>query len=142
MIHYHPSSPREAFWEGERLRVIPVNCEGVMGAGLALAAKQKHPELLGLLKRMEIKPGETLLVQKTNIIFMATKDKWRNRSEDVWVLNGLKALRKLLDRHPYPCALPAVGCGLGGLSWDDVVKPMIEEVFADFEGELHVFLPT
>lgn len=121
------------------MRVIPVNCQGVMGAGLALEAKIRHPELLKILKKMEIKPGETLIVPRTSFVFMATKDKWRKPTEVEWVQRGLKALRNLLDKHPYPCNLPAVGCGLGGLSWMEDVQPLVEKFFSDYQGELYVY---
>ena len=35
-------------------------------------------------------------------------------------------------------AIPKLGCGLGGLDWNDV-KPLIEEVFGDVAFDVYIY---
>jgi len=50
-----------------------------------------------------------------------TKDDWRNDSELEYVENGLKYLAEnYQDLGIYTIAMPALGCGNGGLNWDEV----------------------
>lgn len=63
----------------------------------------------------------------TTFIFLPTKQDWRKPSRLEWVKSGLTALRKLLEEETprwtaeaRTVAIPALGCGLGGLCWGDV----------------------
>ena len=54
---------------------------------------------------------------------------------------GLTALKNALeDNNINSVAIPALGCGLGGLSWGDV-KPLIESAFKDSDKQIVVFEP-
>lgn len=60
-------------------------------------------------------------------VFLATKQDWRNPSRLEWVKAGLASLRRLLEEETprwtpeaRTVAVPALGCGLGGLCWGDV----------------------
>jgi len=67
---------------------------------------------------------------------LATKDHFKDPSKEAWVLEGLKALRDLMQlRGTHSVALPAIGCGLGGLRWD-LVRGLINGVFANPEHPL------
>jgi O-acetyl-ADP-ribose deacetylase (regulator of RNase III) len=63
------------------------------------------------------------------VLNFPTKRHWRDPSQLEDVQSGLEALaRELCARHIQSVALPALGCGLGGLSWS-VVRPLIEREF-------------
>ena len=116
--------------------VNPVNCVGVMGGGLALQFKQRYPEMFELYRSVcrnrAIKPGglHIYLCEKESryIVNFPTKDDWRNPSKLEYVEEGLKALAN----YPFSSsiansiAVPALGCGLGGLKLKDV-QPLIEK---------------
>jgi O-acetyl-ADP-ribose deacetylase (regulator of RNase III) len=56
---------------------------------------------------------------------------------------GLRDLRRqLLEREISSVAVPALGCGLGQLSWTDV-RPVIEDALGDLEStRVVVFEPS
>jgi O-acetyl-ADP-ribose deacetylase (regulator of RNase III) len=61
---------------------------------------------------------------------MATKDHWRQPSQLEWIEEGLSNLASLVGiRGTQSVALPAIGCGYGGLRWSDV-RVLIERYFA------------
>lgn len=122
--------------------VIPVNCKGVMGKGLALQAKNKWPEMFEIYKSFcegacprfpsGLEPGGVVCIQhKPNqfIACLATKDDWKNPSKLEWVEKGLKELIVMSVKvNRCHIAIPRLGCGLGGLDWCDV-KPIVYRVF-------------
>jgi ribA/ribD-fused uncharacterized protein len=114
--------------------VNPVNCVGVMGKGLALEFKQRFPENFTAYKeacdRGEIQPGRIFVqeAQGKSIVNLPTKGHWRDSSQLVDVEAGLYALLAWsLVNKPESIAIPALGCGLGGLKWEDVL-PVIKQV--------------
>ena len=130
------------------IRVNTVNCVGVMGAGVALAFKTRFPEMFKDYKRAcdagEVRPGK-LHVWKTPagdwIINFPTKRHWHDKSRYEDVEAGLVALHDYLkDKGPVRVALPALGCGHGGLDWSKV-SVLIREHLKDLEAEIIVFAP-
>jgi O-acetyl-ADP-ribose deacetylase (regulator of RNase III) len=104
-----------------------VNCVGVMGKGLALEFKTKFPEMNeDYVKRCQdghVKPGQPYLWENDSvqILNFPTKRHWKQNS----FLSDIEAgLKYLADNYAQmgvsSIALPPLGCGLGGLSWDDV----------------------
>jgi O-acetyl-ADP-ribose deacetylase (regulator of RNase III) len=126
----------DLFESGCQALVNPVNCVGVMGGGLALEFKTRFPQMFVEYKLAcrdgNLRPG-TLHVWKDGgpyVINFPTKDDWRNPSKMEYVCEGLEALDAVLrDRDIRSVAIPALGCGLGGLPWDEVRKAVTE--FAD-----------
>jgi O-acetyl-ADP-ribose deacetylase (regulator of RNase III) len=71
------------------------------------------------------------LVNPRFIINFPTKRHWRGSSKIEDIEAGLKALvEETRRRHLRTIAVPALGCGLGGLDWK-VVRPMVEKSFSD-----------
>lgn len=103
--------------------VSPVNCVGVPGAGLARQFKERWPvqveEYVTFCREGRMKPGlvhDALLPDGRRILSIATKRHWRDNSRIEDVDRGLAALKEYLDETgPISVALPALGCGLGGL---------------------------
>lgn len=123
--------------------VNPVNCIGVMGAGLASQFKKHFPgnfqayfEECG---RQAIVPGK-LFVWPDNgkiIINFPTKDHWKNPSKLKFIEKGLDTLEK---QDYESIAIPPLGCGLGGLRWMDV-KRLIHVKLKDYPGTIDVYCP-
>ena len=116
--------------------VNPVNCQGRMGAGLALQFARRYPAMLPLYvdacERRQLRPGSVLLYHRLNgtnpriIVQFPTKDHWRSRSQIQWIETGLQNMyRQLIGYRVRSVALPALGAGLGGLPWprvDSVIR--------------------
>jgi len=107
----------------------PVNCMGVMGKGLALQFKQRYPAYYDLY-RMACYRGElstagdvavtTLGSAEKTILSIATKTHWKSRSDPRDIKRALGTIRSLIIANEWKrVSLPALGCGLGGLSFVD-----------------------
>jgi len=126
--------------------VNPVNTQGVMGKGLALAFKRRFPQSYkayrAACQRGELQPGVVLFVPgqkgEPNVLHFPTKKHWRGKSRLEWIASGLDYLRDHYAAWGLTrIAMPQIGCGLGGLEWPDV-QPLIEQRFA--EEPLHVIV--
>lgn len=118
--------------------VITVNTQGVMGKGIAKAAKALFPEEAAKYEkacaRGELGPGELITTYRADwsraIIFLATKREWRRPSEYAYIEKGVRALAiEMRESTLASVAVPALGCANGGLDWARV-RPMIEQAFA------------
>ena len=131
--------------------VNTVNCIGVMGKGIALEFKRRFPKYYIDYKELcnahIIRPGGIYLhnITKPWIISFATKDHWKNPSELQWISDGLRKLSILLDtlkngNQVVSIGVPALGCGNGGLDWQEV-KPLIVKELGDITNRVVVFEP-
>ena len=119
--------------------VNPVNCVGVMGKGLALKFKRTFPDNFRLYetacRRGVVRPGSVFVHPVGGdcpryIINFPTKRHWRDGSVIGDVESGLLSLVGEIRRlGVVSVAVPALGCGLGGLDWCDV-RPLIEGAFS------------
>ena len=111
--------------EAEAL-VNTVNCEGVMGRGIALQFKQMFPDnfkkYVAACRRGDVEPGRMLVFETgrtsgpTYIVNFPTKRHWRGKSRMEDIDAGLKALvAEVQDRGICSIAIPPLGCGLGGV---------------------------
>jgi len=135
------------------IRVNTVNCVGVMGAGVALAFKNRYPEMFGEYqkdcKARKVKPGKLHIWKNLFgdwIINFPTKRHWREPSRYEDIEAGLITLHEYLleqtKEHPnLRVALPALGCGHGGLDWNRISQ-MIRGHLSDLEAEITVFEPS
>ena len=70
-----------------------------------------------------------------------TKHDWRNPSRYEWVEEGLETLASSLSAGGHrSVAIPPLGCGEGGLSWDRV-RPMILRAFAGSPVDVRIYAP-
>lgn len=135
------------------VRVNTVNCVGVMGAGVALAFKEKYPDMFKQYAKEcaqgLIRPGmpsvwknDDMFVKGIEIINFPTKNHWRKPSEYEYIESGLKWLSEYLKQKNHSIiTLPALGCGHGGLDWAKV-KCLIENNLADLHHKILVFEPS
>ena len=128
--------------------VIPVNTMGIAGAGLARQWKIQYPDehrlYVEVCKDHRLNIGEVLaLVSVPDRLFLCfpTKIIPQKRSELAWIKNGLPDLVRLVfTLQIKSLALPALGCGLGGLPWWDV-QPLIENHLGNLKIPVRVYLP-
>lgn len=129
--------------------VNTVNCVGVMGKGIALQFKRKFPAMfehyrLACLNK-NYKPGVCRMWYgkgRPLIINFPTKNDWRNPSQMDWIRAGLFQIRGYLEKNPsLSIAIPPVGCGNGGLKWNEV-KPLIEQMFQGLPNLIEVYEPN
>lgn len=129
--------------------VNPVNCVGSLGSKVSQQFAEKYPELVAPYERVcregKLKPGEIWLYTTNDaidIINLATKDHWKDKSKLEWVDQGLMNLADLLEDQNYKVvAIPALGCGYGRLQWEDV-KYLIQKRLEDLDCKIIVFEPN
>ena len=115
-----------------RALVNPVNCVGVMGAGLARQFRTQYPlmyrQYQADCRSGTVRIGHVTLYHATDgrtIINFPTKVHWRTPSLLDHIEKGLKHLREALSVNGIESiAVPALGSGLGQLDWT-AVRPMI-----------------
>lgn len=148
MIEYVKGNLLEA--EAEAL-VNTVNTVGVMGKGVALQFRRAFPEnyeaYAAAVTHGEVVPGRVFSWESNRldgprlILNFPTKRHWRGRSRLIDIEAGLDDLRRvLIERDVRSVALPALGCGLGGLDWADV-RERIEAALGDLPIRVLVYPP-
>jgi O-acetyl-ADP-ribose deacetylase (regulator of RNase III) len=117
--------------------VNPVNCVGVMGRGLALAIRQAYPANYVAYReacaRGDVRVGGMFTYDRgatagnpRYVVNFPTKQDLRRKSRIEWIESGLIALVAEVRRLEITSiAVPALGCGLGGLNWADV-RPFVD----------------
>lgn len=131
------------------IRVNTVNCVGVMGAGVALAFKQRYPEMFKeyqhACKKGQVRPGHMHVWKSLSgdwIVNFPTKRDWREPSRYEDIDAGLDDLRRYLDTvGGVTVALPALGCGHGGLDWARV-SGMIRDKLDGVDAHVLIFEPA
>ena len=127
--------------------VNTVNCRGVMGKGIALQFKKAFPENFKdyskACERKEVRPGQMFVTERLvgspkYIINFPTKRHWRARSRLSDVELGLTALADQIRRREIrSIAMPALGCGHGGLEWADV-RSLIERKLGELSDDVQI----
>lgn len=119
--------------------VNPVNCVGVMGAGLARQFRLKYPEMFRDYAKTcmtnTLRPGTMHVFTISNkdnpkfIINFPTKLHWKDPSEESYITDGLIALRaEIVSKGLQSIAIPRLGCGYGGLEWSFVRREIIRHL--------------
>lgn len=113
--------------------VNTVNCVGVMGKGIAKDFKEREPEMFTAYRRICDKkllaPGKLWLWRESSqwVLNFPTKQHWRNPSKLEWIDAGLKKFAQNYQKQGITeISFPRLGCGNGGLDWEDV-RPLMEE---------------
>jgi O-acetyl-ADP-ribose deacetylase (regulator of RNase III) len=133
--------------------VNTVNTVGIMGKGVALMFKETFPENFkayeAACKRKEVRVGKMHVVERLRlggpkwIINFPTKEHWRNPSKLEWIASGLDDLVNVIkEKRIRTIAIPPLGSGNGGLSWE-TVRPIIEEKLSGVPDlQVMVYEPT
>ena len=131
--------------------VNTVNMQGVMGKGIALEFKRRFSENYDFYrekcKQGQVQIGKMLVfptgsLQPQYIINFPTKQHWRGKSKIEYIQRGLEDLVRVVQEYGIrSIALPPLGCGHGGLRWEQV-RPLIERAFAALPNvEVEVYEP-
>ena len=126
--------------------VNTINCDGVMGAGIALEFGLRYPDMyedyIRKCKDNEIHVGQ-VDYYKTNsitIINFPTKFHFKFPSQIQWVEAGLQ---NFVDTYKYhnisSVAFPKLGTNKGGLDWNQV-KPLMEKYLENLDIEVIICL--
>ena len=115
--------------------VNPVNRVGVSGAGLAKEFKKRYPDMhREYAQACREKRMPEILISWTHphdhmVLCFVTKEHWREPSVLALIEEGLlqfSSSRWIKDGTITSIAFPALGCGNGGLDWNDVRPLMLQ----------------
>jgi O-acetyl-ADP-ribose deacetylase (regulator of RNase III) len=127
--------------------VNTVNCVGVMGKGIAKDFKKKYPAMFKdyqqRCKNHQIELGKPYLYRMLDkqIVNFPTKGDWRNPSDLDQIKTGLKYLAEHAAAWGITSlALPHLGCGNGGLNWEDV-WPLVEKHLGPLGISIEIYAP-
>ena len=153
------------FDSNAQVLVCPVNCVGVMGAGLAKEFDKKimiyhsncmnvellHDKHKELCDKGELCVGKPVLVDVgndkiPNVMMFPTKNDWRKPSEITYIefglenfIIGFQSYTIHDEKIPYKSfAFPKLGCGLGGLDWKDVKPLMLKYLDTEYINNLGI----
>ncbi|MBK8202577.1 MAG: macro domain-containing protein [Bdellovibrionales bacterium] len=125
-----------------------VNCVGVMGKGVALEFKNRYPQMFNDYKAKcdqgNVKPGQPYLWEddSAQVLNFPTKRNWRDNSLLQDVEDGLKHLASSYEQMGIQSiAMPALGCGLGGLKWSEVQPLIVKHLGALPDLDVYVYEP-
>lgn len=124
--------------------VNTVNTVGIMGKGIALQFRMAFPQNYEAYKQAcaqgRVQPGQMFVVPigaltgPRFIINFPTKRHWKAGSRLSDIESGLKDLvRVIQEKGLHSIALPPLGCGNGGLRWEEV-RPRILEALTPLRG--------
>ena len=137
----------DLFQSPAKVLVNTVNTVGVMGAGIAKEFKRIYPEMFSeykaLCERGQLDVGQ-LWIYKTPhrwILNFPTKKHWRQPSRPEYIEAGLQKFCEIyIEQEITSISFPLLGCGNGGLDWEQVVRPMMERYLENLPIELFVHL--
>jgi O-acetyl-ADP-ribose deacetylase (regulator of RNase III) len=156
----------DMFFSRMQTLTVSVNCMGVMGKGVASRAKYQFPDVYkyyqDACRKKSLRMGRPVLykrqqsfeddvvdqpqpmtegVGETWFLLFATKDRWWDKSNAASIEEGLIWLGKNYKTLGIKSlALPALGCGLGGLDWKDIGPMLCRNLALDIPVQIH--LPT
>ena len=157
----------DMFFSRLQTLTISVNLQGVMGKGLASRAKYQFPDVYvayqdacrskritatkpHLYKRegsldaelADFGPDLTTPNAVKWFLLFATKRKWRENSRLEDIEGGLDWVQRNFKKQGIQSlAMPALGCGLGGLDWRDV-GPLMCKYLHGIGIDVAIYLPT
>lgn len=145
----------DLFLSGAEALVCPVNCVGTLGAGLAKLFHVRWPLLnapyrracqageirIGTCWTWQIPTGEQQEQKSQYVICVPTKVHWQKDSEMEYVEKGAAALAEEVRYLGLnSVAVPALGCGLGGLQWEGV-REVLGKILGPLEAEVLLYPP-
>ncbi len=144
MVRYYKGTVFNA--ETEAI-VNTINCDGVMGAGIALEFGLRYPDMYQDYER-KCKCGDIYVGQVdyykdasgTIIVNFPTKIHFKFPSRIEWVESGLKAFVESYKNYSFTSiAFPKLGTSRGGLDWA-LVQPLMEEYLSPLDIDVVICL--
>ncbi len=143
LIHYIKG---DIFDSSTQVIVNTVNCKGVMGKGLALAFKQRYPEMFPVYqqecKTGKLRIGRPSLYKASDpwILNFPTKDHWRPPSKIEYLDKGLEYFIKNYKKAGIQSiAFPKLGAQNGKLSWDEV-GPLMAKYLSQVDIDVYIYI--
>ena len=107
----------------EDYKVVTIYCVGAMGRGIALACRERYPNLYQDYRKRcredEIKIGSVYVYPDEKCILLPTKTHWRLKSQVSYVTAGITALADCVEELDTSVAIPPLGMANGWLdSWE------------------------
>ncbi|GBF80518.1 DarT ssDNA thymidine ADP-ribosyltransferase family protein [Aphanothece sacrum] len=156
----------DMFFSKMHTLTISVNLQGIMGKGLASRTKYQFPDVYvfyqDACRKNEITAVQPCIYKRETsldqeladltsplntpnsvkwFLLFATKRTWRENSRLEDIEGGLDWLRKNARQQGIKSlALPALGCGLGNLTWSDV-GPLMCSYLHDIGIHVAIYLP-
>lgn len=132
-----------------------VNCQGVMGSGIAKAIRDKWPQVYTDYQAHCEGRSNTDLLGTWQFVYINTNISVVNLfSQNQYGKTGErfakpdkieKALRNLITtlieyKIEHPLCSAKIGCGLGGLSWENEIKPIYETIIQELNPQFPVII--
>jgi len=129
------------------------NTKGLMGAGIALAIREKFPvnylEYSRICRENLATPGDFSAIPDSGrvIVNFYSQQFPGPDAQYEWVANSFMSFARMashplrLDNHGNKIAIPQIGCGIGGLQWEPVKKIVeaVEACYPAIEWELWTY---
>lgn len=131
-----------------------VNCQGVMGSGVARALRDKWPsiypayqilcakaetasELLGRVQYVTPRLSDVSVANCFTQVFYGRDGK---RYADVQAVEKcILQVAQSCNQLKLPLYMPKIGCGLGGLSWENDIEPIVKSI-SDAYPNLEIYI--
>jgi hypothetical protein len=156
----------DMFFSTMQTVTVSVNTVGVMGKGLASRAKYQFPDVYVIYqdacRNKKLQMGKPYLYKRESFVdeeladdpsslstpnsnkwflLFATKKHWRENSDIAGIEQGLQWLKNNYKTEGIESlAIPALGCGLGRLGWEDV-GPLICQNLVTLDIPIAIYLP-
>lgn len=156
----------DMFFSTLQTLTISVNLQGVMGKGLASRAKYQFPDVYvayqDACRSRRVTATKPYLYKREGsldeeladfgadlttpnavkwFLLFSTKRKWRENSRLADIERGLDWVRRNFQAQGIQSlAMPALGCGLGGLDWKDV-GPLMCKYLHGIDISVAIYLP-
>ncbi len=124
------------------------NCQGVMGAGIAVRFKEEYPEMFNEYRRRckakprEFNAGDAFLWREKDKPFVFNLGTQESPGRHATYQAVEKALHNMMSQADIEgitsIAVPRIGAGYGGLKWGKV-REVVEKVFEKWSGDLFVY---
>lgn len=132
--------------------VVTVNTVGEMGAGIALEARLRMPEMAEAYReqcesgRLDVGMLWLWRYSDPKVLCFPTKKHWRYPSQLSYIRAGLdKLVETYRERGLQRIAVPHLGADRGGLDWASEVRPLVVErldPLSDLEVVLYGYDPS
>ncbi len=156
----------DMFFSKLQTLTISVNTVGVMGKGLASRTRYQFPDVYvayqDACRQKQLQVGKPYLYKREGsldrqladdpgslpeinankwFLLFPTKKNWREQSELEWIEEGLQWIVESYRREGIESlAVPALGCGLGGLEWR-TVGPLMCKYLRQLDIDVAIYLP-
>ena len=138
--------------EDTEMIVNPVNCVGVAGKGLALKFRINYPENYQYYKKIcsagGLSLGKVLVYARNSknnpkyIVNFPTKYHWKDKSSIAYIEAGLLSLTEEISKlNIKSISIPSLGCGLGGLKWEDIRPIIVKNLLVFSEIKINLYAP-